>query len=65
MAVRRQVAGRYQGTAPGRVVRVGQLQLCPLDRGPRLNPALVGGVVVRLQPLAAGQLDIGYDEVQL
>lgn len=45
-------------------MRVCKAQLGPLYRRPGVNPALIGGVVVRLEPLPAGQLQVGDDEVQ-
>ena len=38
---------------------------CRIDPGfPGIDAGPVGAVIVRLEPLAGGQLDVGHDEVQ-
>lgn len=61
----RQVAGRYKGPPASWVFRVGKAQLGALNRRPGIDPALIGDVIVGLQALALGQLQVGDDEVQL
>ncbi len=55
---------RHKGPPAGGVLGVGKAQLGPLHRRPGVHSALVGGRVVRLEPLPAGQLQVRDDEVQ-
>ena len=47
-----------------RIVRIVQIQ-CRIDPGfPGIDTGPIGAVIVRLEPLTGGQLDVGHDEVQ-
>ena len=55
-----------EGTCFGvtRIVRIVQIQ-CRIDPGfPGIDTGPVGAVIIGLEPLAGGQLDVGHDEVQ-
>lgn len=60
-----QVAGRHHGLSSLGRVRVCQAPSVALDGRPSIDSQTVGGVVVGLEPLAAGQLDVRYQKVEL
>lgn len=65
LALSRQVTGRHKRLPSLRLIRVGQTPSVALDGRPSIDSQTVGGVVVGLEPLAAGQLDVRYQKVEL